>query len=89
VSVYYVDAEEENGLTLLLESTPTERAAQVAYWLANGKRLTTADVAESLQISQRTAQRLFTAVSRVLPVYRDEGGYWMVAEETTVRISIY
>jgi predicted DNA-binding transcriptional regulator YafY len=74
-------------LTLLLESTPTERAAQVTYWLANGKRLTTADVAESLQISQRTAQRLFTSVSRVLPVYRDDSGYWMI--EDTVTISIY
>jgi len=77
-------------LTLLLESTPTERAAQVTYWLANGKRLTTADVAESLQINQRTAQRLVVSVSRVLPIYRDDEGFWrLAADDGAVRISVY
>ena len=82
-----VDAEEKNSLTLLLESTPTERGAQVAYWLAHGRQLTTADIAESLQISQRTAQRLVTTVARVLPVYRDDDGRWVADAE--IEISVY
>jgi len=76
-------------LTLYLESTPTERAAQVTYWLANGRSLTTAEVAESLQISQRTAQRLFTAVSRTIPCYRDDDGRWRLSEDPIAEISPY
>lgn len=60
------------------ESTPTERAALVAFWLAQGRELTTVEVAESLQVSQRTAQRLFTAVSRSIPCYRNDDGRWCI-----------
>lgn len=77
-------------MILLLESTPTERAAVVAYWLANGRTVTTADVAESLQVSQRTAQRLVVSVSRVLPIYRDDAGFWrLAADDGAARISVY
>lgn len=82
-------------MTLLLESTPTERAAVVAYWLANGRAVTTASVAESLQVSQRTAQRLVVSVSRVLPIYRDDSGCWrLLANDDAIRgdvvsISVY
>lgn len=62
---------------ILTESTPTERAALLAYWLISGRELSTADVAEDLQVSQRTAQRLFAAVSRSIPIYRDQDdGMW-------------
>lgn len=69
-------------MSLLLESTPVERAALLTYWLANGRELTTVEAAESLCVSQRTAQRLFTAVSRTVPIYRDEHtGLWRMADD--------
>lgn len=76
-------------MTLCLESTPTERAALVTYWLTTGRELTTSDVAESLQVSQRTAQRLFTAVSRTIPCYRDDDGRWRLSEDPIGQISPY
>ena len=68
-------------MTYITESTPTERAAIVTYWLVSGRELSTADVAENLQVSQRTARRLFTAVSRAVPIYRDEAGLWRILED--------
>lgn len=77
-------------MTLLLESTPTERAAMITYWLANGRSLKTAEVAESLRVSERTAQRLVVSVSRVLPIYRDDLGFWRLAgDDEQVSISPY
>lgn len=75
----------------LFESTPTERAALLTYWLSMGQELTTAEVAENFQVSQRTAQRLFAAVSRTVPIYRDEAtGFWrLMDEERPFSISPY
>lgn len=69
-------------MLLLTESTPTERAALLTYWLASGRELTTVDVADNFQVSQRTAQRLFTVISRAIPIYRDdETGLWRMADD--------
>lgn len=64
-----------------MESTPTERAALVTYWLLNGRELSVRDVAESLQVSPRAAQRLFASISRTVPCYRDDDdGRWRMLE---------
>lgn len=74
----------------LSESTPTERALLLVHWLHIGRELTTADVAESLQVSQRTAQRMFTAASRAgVPVYRDDDGIYRLLSDDLMQISPY
>lgn len=74
---------------ILIETTPTERAALVAYWLLSGRELTTTEAARSLQVSPRTAQRLFAAVSRAIPVYRDDDGIWRTVDDAPTKISPY
>lgn len=77
-------------MTYITESTPTERAALVIHWLHIGRELTTADVAKNLQVSQRTAQRLFVAVSRAgVPVYRDDDGIYRLLSDSLAQISPY
>ena len=77
-------------MTILSESTPTERALLLSYWLTSGKELTTAEAADSLQVSQRTAQRMFMAMSRAgVPVYRDEDGVYRLISNDSVQISPY
>ena len=77
-------------MTLLTESTPTERAVLLIHWLHSGRELTTAVVAEDLQVSQRTAQRLFVAASRAgVPVYRDDDGVYRLLPDGVLQISPY
>jgi predicted DNA-binding transcriptional regulator YafY len=77
-------------MTYITESTPTERAVLLIHWLHIGRELTTVDVADDLQISQRTAQRMFAAASRAgVPIYRDEDGVYRLIGDGTVQISPY
>jgi len=77
-------------MTYITESTPTERAVLLIHWLHIGRELTTADVAENLQVSQRTAQRLFVAVSRAgVPVWRDDDGVYRLLSDGLTQISPY
>jgi predicted DNA-binding transcriptional regulator YafY len=77
-------------MTYIAESTPTERAVLLIHWLHIGRELTTAEVADDLQISQRTAQRMFTAASRAgVPIYRDDDGVYRLLSDGVLQISPY
>lgn len=52
-----------------------ERAAYVAFWLAEGRKFSTAQVAERTGLTIRGALDLLHAISRVIPIYR-ENGIW-------------
>ncbi|MCU0503514.1 MAG: hypothetical protein MUC51_17480 [Anaerolineae bacterium] len=58
--------------------TATERAALVTWWLAGGLMLSTADAGLLLGLTHDSAYRLLCRLSRVLPIYQDGNGYWMV-----------
>lgn len=58
-----------------------ERATLLTQHLLDGRELTTAEAAEMCGVSQRTAQRDFNAMSRVLAIYRDDGGIWRLLGE--------
>jgi hypothetical protein len=56
-----------------VEYTPQERAAVVAWHLAAGACLSTAEVARRTGLTVRGAYFLMDAVSRVAPVINDNG----------------
>ena len=58
--------------------TTTERVALVAWHLAHGDGMTTANVAELTKLTSEGARLLMLRISRVLPIYRDEYGVWQV-----------
>jgi hypothetical protein len=60
------------------ELTPQERAALVAWHLAHGEAMTTRQVSELTGLSIWSAYRLMRALPRVLPIYRDDDGFWQV-----------
>jgi len=64
------------------EYTYTERIALLAWWLAEGERLTTEQVAQRFRIRRGEAAKMFTRISRKLPIYCDDGGVWQKVEET-------
>ena len=74
----------------LCESSPIERAAYLAWLLANGRSLTTHEAAELTGTSLRTAQRTFILISRTVPIVRDDETFaWRLAENDTHQISPY
>ena len=52
-----------------------ERAAYVAFWLAQGREFSTRQVAERTGLTFSGALRLLKAISRVIPIY-EENGIW-------------
>ena len=66
---------------ILLESTPTERAAYLTYILVTGRTVTAQEAADLLAVSRRTAQRTLAVISRTVPIFReDETGEWRLVE---------
>jgi DNA-binding CsgD family transcriptional regulator len=69
-----------------------ERAALVAWWLAHGDALTTADVARLTGLTPSGAHRLMTCLECALPARRDEQGTWqsrpMTAQERAVLVTV-
>ena len=63
-----------------LATSPTQRAALVTWLLAEGVELTTNDVADLCQFSQRAAQDLMQQLSEVLPIER-ERRFWRAKSE--------
>ena len=68
----------------LYESKASERAAWLAYKLANGEKLRTADIVEMTGVSRATAYRDVDVLSRVLPIAQDEEGYYYLVVEKVV-----
>jgi hypothetical protein len=58
--------------------TPQERAGLVVWHLAHGEAARTRDIAEMTGISQRGALKLMHRLSRRLPFYQDDDGFWQV-----------
>lgn len=57
----------------LIDVTPTERAAIVTRELMRGGAFTEYDVAEMTECDRSTGLRLLQRLSRVLPLYEDDG----------------
>lgn len=58
--------------------TPSERVALVAWHLAHGEGLTTQIIAGLTGLSPRGARELMYRISRVIPIYIDDDGFWQV-----------
>ena len=56
--------------------TAQERAAIVAWRLANGDRLTTQEIMDLTGLKRRSAWGLVSSISRVIPIYCDDEGQW-------------
>ena len=75
---------------MLQEATPTERAATLTYALACGRALTTQEVAALCDLTDSGARRLVYRVSRVLPVARADGRWFMISDNAPHNnISLY
>lgn len=72
----------------LVESNRIERVCVITQMLINGNEVATSTVAEQAGVSQRTIQRDLAAISRVLPIYHDNGR-WVYAPDGEVSISLY
>ncbi|MFQ5343361.1 MAG: hypothetical protein ACE5F6_17610 [Anaerolineae bacterium] len=55
-----------------LPDTPQERAAVIAWRLAQGEALSVGEAVALLGVTERRAQQLFRELSRVLPIFRDD-----------------
>lgn len=73
---------------VLLESNRIERVCVITQMLLTGSEVATSAVAEQAGVSQRTIQRDLAAISRVLPIYPDNGR-WVYAPDGVVSISPY
>lgn len=62
----------------VLDMTPQERAAVVAWRLAQGAELTTQDIADATGLTIRRARGLANELSRVIPIHCIDG-YWQHA----------
>jgi hypothetical protein len=60
------------------DRTPEERAALLTWHLAHGDAFKTRDAASMTGMTARGARRLLGGMSRVLPIYQDENGFWQV-----------
>jgi len=73
---------------MILESNRIERVCYLTQILLSGSEVATSDLAERAGVSQRTIQRDLAAISRVLPIYPDNGR-WVYAPDGEVSISPY
>ena len=61
-----------------LELTTTERVGRVSYWLITGDGMRTIDVATLAQVTRQRAWQMLCALSRVIPIYQDDDGFWQM-----------
>ena len=54
----------------------TERAAQVAWWLADGFKLTTTEIGIRVGLKAKSAWHMMNKIARQLPICLDEEGRW-------------
>jgi len=54
----------------------TERAAQAAWMLADGAKMTTREIADRVGLHVKSAYHMMNKIARVLPVMLDEDGRW-------------
>jgi len=58
--------------------TAQEKAALITWHLAHGEGMQTRDVAEMAGLSMPGAWYLMQRLSRVIPIYQDDRGFWVV-----------
>ena len=58
--------------------TITERAALVTWRLAHGESMQTRDIAEMTGLGMAGAWILMVRLSRAIPIYQDDRGFWVV-----------
>ena len=58
--------------------TVTERVGLVVWHLAHGEAMQTRDVAEMTGLGMAGAWVLMIRLSRVIPIYQDDRGFWAV-----------
>ena len=58
--------------------TAQEKAALVAWHLAHGECLQTRDIARLTGLSMTGAWQMMQRLSRVIPIYQDDRGIWVV-----------
>ena len=63
------------------ETVTTERVALVAWRLAQGRAMSTRQVAELTRLTRFGAWQMMQLVARVLPVYQDDDGQWRAVAE--------
>jgi hypothetical protein len=61
-----------------IDLRPQQRAALVAWHLAHGEGLRTADVARMMRLTRQGAFELLSVLSVVLPIYEDDDNVWQV-----------
>ena len=54
----------------------TERAAQAAWMLADGAKMTTREIADRVGLHVKSAYHMMNKIARVLPVMLDDEGRW-------------
>lgn len=72
---------------ILVESTPSGRAAYFTYLLMSGRELTARQLADEASVSIRTAQRTLETISQQVPIFRGDDGRWVMVESGRVEIS--
>lgn len=60
------------------EFTPQERAGMVVWHLSHGEGIRTCDIAEMTGITPSGARKMMYRLSRRLPFYQDDDGFWQV-----------
>ena len=65
---------------ILLESTTKERIATLTRELIVNRELSAADMAKETGVTKRTIQRDLKEISRVLPIYPNNG-LWLYLDE--------
>ena len=58
--------------------TVTERVGLVVWHLAHGEAMQTRNVAALTGLTMPGAWYLMTRLARVIPIYQDEQGFWVV-----------
>ena len=58
--------------------TITERAALVTWHLCHGEAMQTRQIAEITGLGMAGAWVLMQRLSRVIPIYQDDRGFWLV-----------
>lgn len=74
---------------LLKESTTKERIAVLTHRLIKGRVITAREFAVEMQVTPRTVQYDLEQISRVLPLYVENGRWVYIENEEPLIISPY
>jgi len=58
-----------------------ERAASIAWYLCEGARMTTREIAECVGLHVKSAYHMMNKIARVVPICLDDDGRWYRADK--------